>query len=192
MYNKNIQLYWFKRGGEMQIRQATFQDAKAIAKVHVDSWRTTYQGIIPDSYLDSLSYEQRTELWQRNIADEGNYIVVAEDEAQKIIGFGTAGKRPENKEVNAGDLTSIYLLEAFQGKGIGKLLLTELFRYFKEQSYKKVFVEVLEENKTRHFYEYYGAVLVKKVEIKISGEVLNELIYVWNDVEGVYLKCNGQ
>lgn len=41
----------------MQFRQATSQDAKRIAKVHVDSWRTTYQGIIPDSYLDGLTYE---------------------------------------------------------------------------------------------------------------------------------------
>ena len=140
----------------MQIRQATLQDAKEIAKVHVDSWRTTYRSIIPDSYLNRLSYEQRTELWKRNIADEENYIVVAtENKDGEIVGFGTAGKRPENKEWNTGDLTSIYLLEEFQGRGIGKLLLTELFWYFTKRGYEKVFVEVLEENKTRHFYEYF-------------------------------------
>lgn len=93
--------------------------------------------------------------------------------------------------MNAGNLTSIYLLKAFQGKGIGKLLLTELFRYFKEQDYEKVFVEILEENKTRHFYEYYGAVSVKKVQTKIGGEVLNEHIYRWNDVDAVSRKCIG-
>lgn len=81
----------------MQFRQATSQDAKRIAKVHVDSWRTTYQGIIPDSYLDSLSYEQRTALWKRNIADEGNYIVVAENEDGEIVGFGTAEKARRTK-----------------------------------------------------------------------------------------------
>ena len=172
----------------MQIRQATLRDAKEIANVHVDSWRTTYRGIISDSYLNSLSYEQRIELWKRNVADEENYIVAAENEDGEIVGFGTAGKRPENKEWNTGDLTSIYLLEAYQGKGIGKLLLTELFRYFTKRGYEKVFVEVLEENKTRHFYEYYGAVLVKKDQIEIDGEILNELIYVWNDVEAVNSK----
>lgn len=71
-------------------------------------------------------------------------------------------------------------------------MLTELFRYFKEQDYEKVFVEVLEENKTRHFYEYYGAVLVKTEQIRIGGGVLRELVYVWNDVEAVCRKCIGK
>ncbi len=175
----------------MEIRKATFQDAKGIARVHVDSWRTTYQGIVPDSYLNRLSYEQRTELWKRNIADERNDIVVAEDAARKIIGFGTAGKRPENKEADIGDLTSIYLLEAFQGKGIGKLMLLELFRHFKQIGCKRVFVEVLKENKTRYFYEHYGAELVKEVQIKIDGEVLNELTYMWDDVDEVHRLLEG-
>lgn len=174
----------------MSIRQATPNDSKGIAKVHVDSWRTTYKGIISDSYLDKLSYEQRTELWERNIADEGNYIVVAENEDGQIIGFGTAATREENNVENSSDLTSIYLLEEYQGEGIGKALFTALFRHFTQSGYDKVFVEVLEENKTRHFYEYYGVSLVKTVQIKIGGEVLNELIYKWNDVDAVYQKCS--
>lgn len=51
--------------------------------------------------------------------------------------------------------------------------------------YEKIFVEVLEGNKTRFFYEYYGAKLVETVQIKIGGKVLNELIYEWNDVDEV-------
>jgi len=46
----------------MIIRKAKLDDATGIAKVHVDSWRTTYKGIIPDDFLNNLSYEQRTEL----------------------------------------------------------------------------------------------------------------------------------
>lgn len=51
----------------MIIRRAIISDAPGIAKVHVDSWRTTYKGIIPQSFLDGLSYEQRTKLWENNI-----------------------------------------------------------------------------------------------------------------------------
>jgi len=79
----------------MIIRRAELNDAPDISKVHVDSWRTTYKGIIPNDFLNNLSYEQRTELWKRNISEEGNYIVVALNEMDKIIGFGTAGKRQE-------------------------------------------------------------------------------------------------
>ena len=85
-------------------------------------------------------------------------------------------------------MTSIYLLKDYQSQGIGKLLLAELFLHFTQSGYKSVFVEVLEENKTRYFYEYYGARLTKSVAIKISGTVLNELIYEWDHVDVVLEK----
>jgi len=34
----------------MKIRRATLQDAENIAKVHVDSWRTTYQNLLPKEF----------------------------------------------------------------------------------------------------------------------------------------------
>ena len=34
----------------MKIRQANIEDAQGIGKVHVDSWRTTYKGILPDDF----------------------------------------------------------------------------------------------------------------------------------------------
>ncbi|KMY33025.1 GNAT family acetyltransferase [Lysinibacillus xylanilyticus] len=169
----------------MNIRKANSQDAQGIGKVHVDSWRTTYKGILPDDFLNNLSYEQRTELWKKNISDATNYVLVAENEQNEIIGFATGGTRKTNSVPNATDLTSIYLLEEYQGMGIGKQLLTEIFAYFKLKGYEKVFVEVLAENKTRNFYEYYGAQYVNNIEIKIGGKVLEELIYVWNDIDKV-------
>ena len=45
-------------------RPATIDDARVIAQVHVDTWRTTYAGIVPDDYLRDLSYERRERQWQ--------------------------------------------------------------------------------------------------------------------------------
>lgn len=28
-------------------------------KVHVDSWKTTYKGILPDKIIDNITYESR-------------------------------------------------------------------------------------------------------------------------------------
>lgn len=172
----------------MKIRKATLEDAEGIAKVHVDSWRTTYKEIIPSSYLNNLSYVQRTELWRSNISKENNHVVVAGGDAGQIIGFADSWKRENNITEHSGDLTSIYLLEEYQGKGIGKMLLKELFNHYKEMAYEKIFVEVLEDNKTRYFYEHYGARLIDTAQIKINGEILNELIYEWDDVDEVIRK----
>lgn len=49
-----------RRGGNgminefITIRKAVLTDAEGIAKVHVDSWKTTYANIVPDEYLDNL------------------------------------------------------------------------------------------------------------------------------------------
>jgi L-amino acid N-acyltransferase YncA len=119
---------------------------------------------------------------------EGNYVFVAENDDGEIVGFADCGKRESNNVTNSGDLTSIYLLQEYQGRGVGKQLLKQLFLQFEELGFNRVFVEVLEDNKTRYFYEYYGANLLKSEKITIAGAELNLLIYEWNNLNQVLSK----
>ena len=96
------------------------------------------------------------------------------------------GERQEGNQVDhSGDLTSIYVLEKFQGMGIGKKLVKELFSKFDELEFKTIFVEVLEDNNSRFFYEGFGAELLKNEKIIIAGTELNLLIYAWKDISSV-------
>lgn len=174
----------------MHIRKATLQDAEAIARVHVDSWKTTYKGIIPDDFLNNLSYTQRTDLWTQAIAQQDHFVMVAETSEGEIVGFADGWKRETNTIPHSGDLTSIYILESYQGKGMGKQLLQSLFKLFKQLGWQKVFVEVLEDNKTCDWYEYYGATFCKTVTIQIGGVLLNERIYEWNNIDDVLAKLS--
>ena len=45
------------------IRAATLNDAPAIARVHVESWRTTYRGFLADDFLLSLSETGYADRW---------------------------------------------------------------------------------------------------------------------------------
>ena len=47
---------------EITFRRATANDAEAIAALRVDSWRTTYRGVMPDTYLDSMRAEESLSL----------------------------------------------------------------------------------------------------------------------------------
>lgn len=174
---------------DMIIRTAKQEDAAHIAKVHVDSWRTTYNNIIPQSYLDKLSYEQRTTLWQNNLANSARNVFVAEENGE-IIGFVVGEKRDTNTEPGATDLSAIYLFEQWQGKGVGKLLLKQIMHTFKEQGFHKVYVEVLADNKSRDFYKYYGAEYVKTIAITFDGIPINEEVYAWNSVDTVLEKLS--
>ncbi|CAH0290155.1 MULTISPECIES: GNAT family N-acetyltransferase [Bacillaceae] len=171
----------------MLIRQASVADAEGIAIVHVDCWRTTYKEIMPSDFLDNLSYEKRKDIWIKNINRDGNYVYVAENNEGKIVGFIDGGKRDTNQVENSGDLTAIYILENFQRMGIGKKLIKELFLKFEALGFKTIFVEVLEDNKSRYFYEAFGAELLKTEKIKMAGAELNLLVYEWKDISQVLL-----
>ncbi|WP_108669063.1 GNAT family N-acetyltransferase [Peribacillus acanthi] len=171
----------------MIIRKAKLSDAQGIAKVHVDCWRTTYKNIIPNEFLDNLSYDQRKDLWIRNISNEQNYVFVAENDEGLIIGFADGGKRETNKVDHSGDLTSIYVLQESQGIGIGRQLVQQLFSKLDELGYKTIFVEVLEDNKSRFFYESLGAEWLRTEKIKIAGAELNLLVYEWKDIRSALL-----
>ncbi|WP_107841722.1 GNAT family N-acetyltransferase [Metasolibacillus meyeri] len=162
----------------MKVRQAKLEDAKGIATVHVDSWRSTYQGIVAQSYLDSLSYSAREELWHTAIPY--GHVFVAENEQGKIVGFVTASKeRSGNYPDYQGELTAIYILAEYQGQGIGKALMQHTVRYLQMQGFESMLVLVLEDNPATAFYKAIGGEKIDVVEIEIGGERLQEAVYGW-------------
>ena len=71
------------------IRYGRKEDAQGIANVHSASWRNTYVGIVPRSYLDDMHPEKTVERWRDAIsggATTGTHLLVA-DENGKIVGF---------------------------------------------------------------------------------------------------------
>ncbi|MDQ0351942.1 ribosomal protein S18 acetylase RimI-like enzyme [Alkalibacillus filiformis] len=166
----------------MKIREANISDASGIGKVHVDSWRSTYKGIVPDEYLNNMTYEKREKLWINNISAQDQYIIVAEDETGQIVGFASGGKRVTNEHEDSGDLTSIYILEEFQGQGVGTQLMKEMFAYFRKVGYHTIFVEVLKSNESKFFYEAFEAVHNETSSITIQGKELDLLIYKWTEI----------
>lgn len=73
----------------MSIRQAAYDDYPVLAKVHVESWKTTYRGMIADAYLDQLTVESRMERWKQLLSreDKDLWTFVSEDEAGRVFGF---------------------------------------------------------------------------------------------------------
>lgn len=65
----------------VEIREATVEDANAIATVHVDSWQAAYRGILPEGYLANLSVMRRTEAWHHFIVAGKPRVLVAHADA---------------------------------------------------------------------------------------------------------------
>lgn|SRR5690625_185859 len=166
----------------MKIRRATLQDAKDIAKVHVDSWRTTYQNLLPEEFLDGLSYEQRTTLWESNLQKQ--YVYVAETPGKEIVGFSVGGKETTGEYASyVGELYAIYILQDYQHQGLGSLLFAPVIKHLKENDLNSMLVWVLEGNDAAYFYEAKGGRKIDSKEIRIAGQQYVEYAYGWTHLD---------
>jgi ribosomal protein S18 acetylase RimI-like enzyme len=166
----------------MLVRRAHPADASGIAKVHVDSWRTTYRGIVPDGYLDSLSYEECETQWSRALQEGRNRIHVAENDTGTIVAFACGGPERTKQYDYDGELYAIYILREYQRKGIGRRLFQAVARDLAADGFRSLLVWVLADNPSRRFYEALGGEKVAAKPITIGGVTLEEVAYGWKDL----------
>ncbi len=171
----------------MIIREAQPTDANAIAKVHIESWRTTYAGIVPADFLAGLSAGQRTPFWQETLdnLDSQRFTLVAEDAAGQVVGFASGGQERDGDPTYQGELYAIYLLQNQQRQGMGRQLMAAVAERLRQRGLASMLVWVLADNPIgRAFYEAMGGQLLdKEKELTIGSAPLVEVAYGWLDVQ---------
>jgi GNAT superfamily N-acetyltransferase len=147
------------------IRPSTPEDDIGIRKVQVATWKSTYRGMMPDEILDQMTVEnppRRSKQPDPKLV-ESKRAFVATDANGEIIGFSAGGIARTGDHDFPSELWAIYVLQSYQGHGIGKALF-EAVRSELGASYKKMIIWVLEENHSAHrFYEALGG---KKLPFK--------------------------
>lgn len=171
----------------MLIREATVADAEGIARVHVESWRTTYKGLVSEAFLSQLSVEQRKKNWEQNLHNmhQNECVFVALNEAGSIVGFSCGGKNRSPEFSHDGELYAIYILEEYQGQGAGKQLVYSVVNELKKQGFRSMTVWVLQGNSAAHFYTALGGKKLNEKPIRIGEEEHTELAYGWDDLENL-------
>ena len=159
------------------IRKATLEDALDIAKVHVDCWKTTYKSVVPQEYIDSLSYKSKANKWTEIIASGSNIFIALVDE--NIVGFIDTGMGFDDGRDT--DLFAFYVLEQFQRKEIGSKLFQQARIFYKDNGYKDFRLWVLKENPYVPFYTKNGGQPKESKTINIAGKKLEEIMY-WFEV----------
>ena len=142
----------------MNIRRATADDAAALARVHIDAWKTAYRGLVPDSFLQALNYDKRAESFRQSIAGDSEEVYLAEEDGD-VLGFlalGAAADSGTDRE-SIGEILSIYLAPAHWRKGIGTSLCRHAEQLLRSRGDAEAVVWVFEENDAaRRFYEAMG------------------------------------
>lgn len=170
----------------MIVREATLEDLPAIARVHVDTWRTTYVGIVPERVLANLSYARREETWKKTLsasAEIQQFTYVAENEARQIVGFANGGLERTGDPDYKGELCGIYINASYQRQGLGRKLVRAVAQRLYLLGIDSMLVWVLAENPACRFYEALGGQKVYERQINRGGVPLQEFAYGWTDTE---------
>lgn len=165
----------------MIIRQANIQDAPSIARVHVDSWQSTYKGMIANSFLESLSYTQREKMWRDALSSPASqsFIYLAETADHEIVGFAAAGPERDGDPAYQGEIYALYLVQNQQRKGLGSMLFKAIAKELQARDFGSLLVWVLEGNPSRKFYEARGGKYIREKPIEIGDQELIEVAYGW-------------
>jgi len=172
----------------MTIRKATMADIPALARVHVDTWKATYKGIVSNTIIQNLTYEvgeQRFLTVLQKHADEAT-CYVAEKEPDKIVGFAIGGLERSKNPKYRGELWGIYVGREYQRQGIGKRLVSTVVEKLLSLNINSMLVWVLKNNPYRTFYETLGGQQVGEKSTKLGQEDLIEISYGWENLRKLY------
>ena len=173
----------------INIRQARAEDAPGIARVNIESWHSTYRGLIADATLDGMKPDKYLIKWNdifRTMETNENFCFVAENEINEVIGYSLSGK---NRHINfnyEAELYAIYLLKEYQGHGIGKKLFIKSLEEFMKLGIRSFIVFVLSSNlNSRKFYESFQPDHTANETITIDNGQYCDICYGWSDIANI-------
>ncbi len=172
------------------IRPVTEDDIPDLAHIHVSGWQTSGAGIVDQNYLDSLRAEDRLPEWQKWMAAEDAYTLLASDENKKPVGFINYGRLKTPlpgmspiRPLYSSEIYALYILEPYWQKGLGQQLMKEAARELTGLKHKSLCLWVLEKNKRAvSFYKNLEGERCGKKNTTLGPTTAREICFGWRDM----------
>ncbi len=173
------------------VRQAGEADAPGIARVHVETWRSTYAGLLPTPYLVGLSSARQAAMWTQLLQQpsERRGTFVAIERELGVVGFVSVGAvrkipvTPDEEWRGAGEVFTLYVSPDHQNAGLGRRLLAAGFGELAQRGLQRALIWVLAPNPSRFFYHAMGGAPIGVQQENFAGQAVDEIAYGWRDVE---------
>jgi ribosomal protein S18 acetylase RimI-like enzyme len=168
----------------IELRPATTADARAIARIHVETWRTTYPGMVPDKALIDMNLDAKASAWRRALTDSETpgAVLVAHAREIGLVGFASSGRNRSAVLPFAGEVQTLYVSPDWQNQGIGRRLLHGCFAALRFRGFGSAAVWVLADNPARFFYERMGGRRAGERDELLWGALLHEIAYGWSEI----------
>lgn len=152
------------------IRQAQPQDARRVAEIRQNTWRTTYSGLIPEYYFERFNLEKETERNENIFSNPHNAFVIEVND--NVVGFFFLNNADEvlNGKKHTASIGAIYIEQGHQRIGLGNKAFEFINNYFKTKNHKNFFVYCLKTNEIgKSFYAKQGGKIIGE---KLFGDLL--------------------
>jgi len=171
----------------IRFREAIGEDAGIIADLHTRSWRNTYRGILPDSYLDGPIVSEKRDAWRKRLSSpvSDRQLVVLAIHRQAPIGFVCV--LLDEEPARGACLDNLHVVSDFQGIGIGRRLFARAAGWVSVRDPgRPMHLWVFEENHpARRFYDFLGGEICTRELKRVGGVEVPALCYSWKDIEAV-------
>lgn len=158
-------------------------DADVLAKLHVETWRETYAGLLPAGYLGAMDVKRHARRWRAQLAASVKPapVLVAEQRGG-LVGYCAGGQaRDDDAEV-----FTLYILRKAQGGGLGAELLIGMARVLRAGGARSLHLWVLASNVRAHaFYQHLGGTSDRSRPVAGWGGGLSETRYVWPEIDAL-------
>jgi ribosomal protein S18 acetylase RimI-like enzyme len=159
-------------------------DADDLARVHVQSWRETYKGLLPDAYLARMSETAHARRFGHALMKPGpDDVTLAAADRWGLVGYAQGGASRRRVE-NEAEVATLYLVRSAQNRGLGSRLLRDAARALAAKGATSLVISVLQGNfGARGFYEHLGGVAEPaRLEPGPGGGMFHEVAYRWADI----------
>ena len=164
------------------IREAHLYDVKQLSKIHIDTWQTTYKGLLSDDFLSKLSYQDSESVWFNLISNKINKHLVIEIN-KIVVGFISFGTERTKEYPYLGEITAIYVLKDHQQKGYGMMLFKAAVKALKNDGINSLIIWMLKDNQSMAFYQKLGGRVIASKTIYYNNEPYQAIAFGWDDLE---------
>lgn len=170
----------------ISIRKGNENDARGVVEVNTYTWLTSYKGLIPDEVLENRvkSMDERVLKIANSIREKDNLYIAVDNE--KVVGIMTYGKSRNDNYAECGEIYSLYVLDKYQGLGIGKKLFMIGIEELIKNGFNSIILNILDGNKTIAFYEKFGGKKVGSKQDDFGGTKLTENIMYFDNLNKIY------
>jgi ribosomal protein S18 acetylase RimI-like enzyme len=165
----------------MHISEATVDDSRAVAEIHVAAWKSAYADIMPAEYLADLSVDSREAIWRAELSRDPQRVALVKADEQVLGWIFWGASRDADVDPNTAEIWAINVSPDCWSRGVGRLLILHVRSHLAMAGYQAVNLWVLERNvRAIGFYRQMGFVpdTIDPKQIEIGGALLTEIRYV--------------